>query len=49
MSDNTEIINGVTVTDITPELSEEEGKKRVNEFVEQLLAFNKNRKKDKTA
>lgn len=43
------IIDGVTVVNITPELSPEERKKRVREIAEGLIAIGKNREKDKTA
>lgn len=49
MNDRTKVINGVTVRDITPELTGEERKERINTLVASLLQFNKNRKKDKTA
>lgn len=49
MNDRTTIIDGVTVRDITPNLTDEELKERINEVAEGLLAFSKNRKKDKTA
>ena len=49
MIEKTRIINGVTVVDITPELTPEEDKERTREVAEGLLAFAQNRKKDKTA
>lgn len=49
MSNKVTIIDGVTVVNITPELSPEERKKRVREIAEGLIAIGKSRKKDKTA
>ncbi len=43
----TVVIDGVTVVNITPELSAEERKKRVREIAEGLIAIGKNRKKIK--
>ena len=40
----TVVIDGVTIRNITPELSEEEEKERINELAEALIAFDKNRK-----
>lgn len=47
MSSKVTIIDGVTVVNITPELSPEERKKRVREIAEGLIAIGKKRKKDK--
>lgn len=49
MSERTRIINGVTVRDITPELTPEEERKRINELAANLLAFGQNKESDKTA
>lgn len=49
MSNRVKVINGVTIRDITPELTGEELQTRVNELAANLLAFDESRKKDKTA
>lgn len=40
----TVVMDGVTIRNITPELSEEEEKERINELAEALIAFGKKRK-----
>ena len=40
----TVVIDGVTIRNITPELSEEERRERINELAEALIAFDKKRK-----
>lgn len=40
----TVVMDGVTIRNITPELSEEEEKERINELAEGLIAFGKKRK-----
>lgn len=49
VSNKVTIIDGVTVKDITPELSAEEQEKRVREIAESLIAFGRNRRKEETA
>ena len=40
----TEVMDGVTIRNITPELSEDEEKEVINELAEALIAFDKKRK-----
>lgn len=40
----TVVMDGVTIRNITPELSEEERRERINELAEALIAFDKKRK-----
>ena len=40
----TVVMDGVTIRNITPELSEEEEKEVINELAEALIAFGKKRK-----
>lgn len=49
MENRISVIDGVTVRNITPELTGEEQKARIKEVAESLIAFGKNRNKDKTA
>lgn len=39
----TVVIDGVTIRNITPELSEEERRERINELAEALIDFGKKR------
>ncbi len=49
MSNKSGSNNEITVRDITPELTGEELQERVNELARNLLAFARNRGKEKTA
>ena len=49
MDNRVRVINGVTVRDVTPEMTEEESKERAREVAEGLLALYAQRRKDKTA
>ena len=49
MNDKVKVIDGVTVRDITPELTGDKLQERINEVAESLIKFAKNKKKDKTA
>lgn len=40
----TVVIDGVTIKEVTPELTKEEERERINEIAESLITFNKNRK-----
>lgn len=40
----TVVMDGVTIRNITPELSEEEEREVINELAESLIAFGKKRK-----
>ena len=44
-----QVINGVTIRDITPEYTGEELQERVNELARNLIIFAKNRHKNKGA